>query len=373
MLTPTGKLAGIKPAPPQYAGPPGRRDCFRGRGLTGCPRDRLGPVPALQGPARHQCAARAVQPLHRTERQRQDHARAGDPAPAHARPRTGPAAGQPRRTAPKHNESPEIVFHFNPPDDDIEVRLSCRSEMVCDLLQVRHPDTPDARRRWDALRARLGGIRAYLLDHYAMAEPVARTDGGELASNGRNLAAVLAALLAEQPAVFARLEAEFHRALPDFASIETRDVGQGNVELGLRLADGGELVTAENASQGALYALAILTLSFSPRPPPVLCLEEADRGVHPRLLREVRDAFYRLSYPDSFGEKRAPVQIVATTHSPFLLDLFRDHPEEIIIATSGAQRHLRAAERPAGHQGNPGGGLAGRHLVQRRARRRPGE
>jgi predicted ATPase len=204
--------------------------------------------------------------------------------------------------------------------------------MICDLLQVRHPDTADARRRWDALRTRLGGIRAYLLDHYAMGEPVARTESGELASNGRNLAAVLAAMRAEQPAGFARLEGEFRRALPDYAAIETRDAGAGNLELGLRLADGGELVTAENASEGALHALAILTLSFALRPPPVLCLEEADRGVHPRLLREVRDALYRLSYPASFGEQRAPVQIVATTHSPFLLDLFRDHPEEIVIA-----------------------------------------
>ena len=244
----------------------------------------------------------------------------------------GPPPATPAAAAPRRNESPEIVFHFTPPDDDIEVRLSCRSEMVCDLLQVRHPDTADARRRWDALRAQLGGIRAYLLDHYAMGEPVARAESGELASNGRNLAAVLAAMRADQPAVFARLEAEFRRILPDYSAIETREVGAGNVDLGVRLADGGELVTAENVSEGALHALAILTLSFAPRPPPVLCLEEADRGVHPRLLREVRDALYRLSYPASFGESRAPVQIVATTHSPFLLDLFRDHPEEIIIA-----------------------------------------
>jgi predicted ATPase len=243
-----------------------------------------------------------------------------------------PPANPGAAAAPRRSDSPEIVFHFTPPNDEIEVRLSCRSGMVCNLLEARHPDTADARQRWDALRARLGGIRAYLLDHYAMGEPVARTESGELASNGHNLAAVLAALRAEQPAVFARLEAEFRRALPDYAAIETRDAGQGNLELGVRLADGGELVTADNVSQGALYTLAILTLSFSPRPPPVLCLEEADRGVHPRLLREIRDAFYRLSYPASFGESRAPVQIVATTHSPFLLDQFRDHPEEIIIA-----------------------------------------
>jgi predicted ATPase len=54
--------------------------------------------------------------------------------------------------------------------------------------------------------------------------------------------------------------------------------------------------------------------------------------LHPRLLRELRDALYRLSFPSDFGIKRAPVQVVVTTHSPFFLDLFKDHPEQVIIA-----------------------------------------
>ena len=138
---------------------------------------------------------------------------------------------------------------------------------------------------------------------------------------------------ARQPATFARLAAEFCRALPDFTGIEPQAADGGRVELALRMAGEDALITVENISQGALYTLAILTLSFSPRPPTMLCLEETDRGVHPRLLREVRDALYRLSYPASFGETREAVQIVATTHSPFLLDLFREHPEEIVIAS----------------------------------------
>jgi len=248
----------------------------------------------------------------------------------------------------RRNGGPEIVFRFAPPNADIEVHLGCRSEAVCDLLQPRVPDTADARRRWEALRARLGEIRAYLFDHYAMAEPVAGTAGDELATNGRNLAAVLARMRAGQAETFGRLEGEFRRVLPEFAAVETPVAGEGSVRLGLRLAEGGELLTGENVSQGALYTLAFLTLAFQPRPPPVLCLEEADRGVHPRLLREVRDALYRLTHPASYGEKREPVQIVATTHSPFLLDLFREHPEEIVIATKrgGSATFQRLSERP---------------------------
>jgi hypothetical protein len=56
-------------------------------------------------------------------------------------------------------------------------------------------------------------------------------------------------------------------------------------------------------------------------------------------LREIRDALYRLSYPNSFNSTRRPVQVVTTSHSPYFIDLFRDHPEEIVIS----HKHGRAA------------------------------
>jgi len=64
----------------------------------------------------------------------------------------------------------------------------------------------------------------------------------------------------------------------------------------------------------------------------MICIEEPDRGIHPRLYREIRDALYRLSYPEQFGLDRPPVQVLITSHSPYMLDLHRDHPEEVVIA-----------------------------------------
>ena len=263
-------------------------------------------------------------------------------------PGAAPAAGGEAAVGRGRPVHPEIIFRFAPPDADIEVCLSGRSEHVCDQMEVRHPPTEEARARWERLRADLAGIRAYLFDHYAMAEPVALADAGELASNGRNLAAVLDGLRLQQPDVFGRLEAEFRRALPEFAGIALQPAGEGRVLLALRLIGEPAAITAENISQGALYTLAVLTLSFAAHPPTVVCMEEADRGIHPRLLREVRDALYRLAYPASYGEKREPAQIVATTHSPFLLDLFRDHPEEIVVANKRGRSATfeRLGDRP---------------------------
>ena len=76
----------------------------------------------------------------------------------------------------------------------------------------------------------------------------------------------------------------------------------------------------------------LLTLAHLPEPPSIIGLEEPDRGIHPRLLRRLQDAIYRLSHPESCGDDREPVQVIATTHSPYFLDLFKDHPEEIVVA-----------------------------------------
>ena len=112
-------------------------------------------------------------------------------------------------------------------------------------------------------------------------------------------------------------------------------------------SDDAGIVTADNLSQGTLYALGMMFLAFHPAPPSVVCIEEIDRGVHPRMLREVRDLLYRLSYPGDFNENRPPVQVIATTHSPYLLDLFKNHPEEIIISQKhGTSAHFeRLADR----------------------------
>ncbi|MFI5356446.1 MAG: AAA family ATPase [Opitutales bacterium] len=239
------------------------------------------------------------------------------------------APAGPVAAATKHHPgSPEIDFRFIPPYEALSAHLACVSDAACDAIEVAPADAP----AWPRLRERIGGIRAFLLDHYAMAVPSDRSTGAELASNGANLAAVLATLHSAHVDAFQRLEAELVRLLPEFSGIVFNHPTPTSVELCLRLRGEDRMVTAEGLSQGILHFLAIMVLAFHPTPPTCVCMEEVDRGIHPRLLRVVRDLLYRLSYPESQGLAQAPVQVIATTHSPYLLDLFRDHPEEIVIS-----------------------------------------
>jgi len=179
---------------------------------------------------------------------------------------------------------------------------------------------------------RLDGARVYSFQADMLAKSVILKPAMELVTDGRGLAGVLDRLRDDHPERFDALNNEFAKWIPEFDRILFDTPQEGRRALKFRTRQGQRALPAGDISAGTLLALGILTLAYLPDPPPIIGLEEPGRGIHPRLMRDVRDAIYRLAYPESVGEDREPVQVVATTHSPYLVDLFRDHPEEIVIA-----------------------------------------
>jgi predicted ATPase len=154
----------------------------------------------------------------------------------------------------------------------------------------------------------------------------------QLGHDGGNLAVVLDQMRDRHPERFERLNEELGRWLPEFDRILFSTPRTGERAFSLRMRKGQHPIDASSISQGTILALTILTVAYLPDPPPIVCFEEPDRGLHPRLLRDVKEAMYRLSYPENYGEEREPVQVIATTHSPYMLDQYRDHPQEVVIA-----------------------------------------
>lgn len=90
----------------------------------------------------------------------------------------------------------------------------------------------------------------------------------------------------------------------------------------------------------------------------ILFLEEPETGIHPRRLGELVDLLRVVA--------DAGRQVVLSTHSPTLLDYFRDVPESIVLFRRGpnGSRVKRLSEVDAlmraleEHDGRPGGMLA---------------
>jgi len=198
------------------------------------------------------------------------------------------------------------------------------------------------------LDTKLNKVRIYTLDAPAIAAPTQPHPKLELARDGSHLVGILDHLHGREPERFEALNDELGRWFPEFDRILFDTPAPGQKSLLLRTRNGHYAIPAADLSQGTLLALTVLTLGYLPDPPSLVGLEEPDRGIHPRLLRQIQDALYRLSYPEDYGEKRGPVQVIATTHSPYLLDLYRDYPEEIVIAqkTEEGARFERLSDHP---------------------------
>ena len=187
-------------------------------------------------------------------------------------------------------------------------------------------------RRVDRLTHFLREVRAYTLDEKRIIQPVQLTPQMELQEDGGNLAGVLDRLRDQNPENFDAYNREVAALAPEFDRVLFDTPAPGFRSFMLRTRMGHHPVPARDLSQGTVLALALLALTYIEPAPSMVCIEEPDRGIHPRLYREIRDALYRLSYPEKFGLDRPPVQVLITSHSPYMLDLHKDHPEEVVIA-----------------------------------------
>jgi predicted ATPase len=69
-------------------------------------------------------------------------------------------------------------------------------------------------------------------------------------------------------------------------------------------------------STGTLRILALLSVLRHPKPPPVIIIEEIENGLDPRTIHLLIDEI-RNFVESGYG------QVIATTHSPYLLDLLK--------------------------------------------------
>jgi predicted ATPase len=135
--------------------------------------------------------------------------------------------------------------------------------------------------------------------------------GVQMERSGLGFPTFLEGLLRKDRRAFAEMEEDFQRRFPGYR-IELPKTGKNN-RIVFRTRD-GQLLPSENVSDGAMLFLAFLAVTHQPDPPKVLMVEEPENGVHHARLRDIVDALRKLV-------ETREVQVLLTTHSPYLLDL----------------------------------------------------
>ena len=87
--------------------------------------------------------------------------------------------------------------------------------------------------------------------------------------------------------------------------------------------EGRFTIPATRLSDGTLRYLSLLAILCHPSPPPLVCIEEPELGLHPDVLPTLADLL---------KEASERCQLIVTTHSDVLVDAMSDQPESVLVA-----------------------------------------
>ena len=154
-----------------------------------------------------------------------------------------------------------------------------------------------------------------------------------LSEDARNLGLILNRLKRER-----KIKTRFLKALGAlYEDITDFDVIIEGGTVQVVIEEGDLTVPANRLSDGTLRYVSLLAVLLHPEPPPLLCVEEPELGLHLDLLPTIRDLLVDAS-------KRT--QVLVTTHSDILVDALSEQPESVVIcAKSEGRTTLRRLNR----------------------------
>ena len=109
---------------------------------------------------------------------------------------------------------------------------------------------------------------------------------------------------------------ELYEGLTDFEVV----IEGGTVQI--FFTEGDFSIPATRLSDGSLRYLCLLAILLDPPPPPLICIEEPELGLHPDIMPKIADLLIDAS-------KRT--QLVVTTHSDVLIDALSEQPESVLV------------------------------------------
>lgn len=90
--------------------------------------------------------------------------------------------------------------------------------------------------------------------------------------------------------------------------------------------EGDITIPATRLSDGTLRYLCLLAILCHPDPPPLICIEEPELGLHPDVIPTLAELL---------KEASQRCQLIVTTHSDVLVDAMSDQPENVLVSERG--------------------------------------
>jgi predicted ATPase len=152
--------------------------------------------------------------------------------------------------------------------------------------------------------------------HISKARPEQEAGYAEhLSREGENLSLVVEYLYHHHPKIFESILTRLKHRVPGITNVESKTTEEGRVLLKFQDSAFEDPFLARYVSDGTIKMLAYLTLLYDPNPHPLLCVEEPENQLYPKLLWELAEEFR--AYSERGG------QVFVSTHSPDFLNATR--------------------------------------------------
>lgn len=157
-----------------------------------------------------------------------------------------------------------------------------------------------------------------------------------LSREGENLSLVTEYLHSRHPQVFKEILWRLADRVPGVSKVDAKTTEEGRVLL--RFQDGAfeDPFLARYVSDGTIKMFAYLALLYDPNPHPLLCVEEPENQLYPKLLWELAEEFR--SYAMRGG------QVFVSTHSPDFLNAVAIEEVFWLIKRAGVTEIRRAKD-----------------------------
>lgn len=221
--------------------------------------------------------------------------------------------------------------------DEPKMRRLKRESLVPDesvLSQRRDPDLyPEL--TWAASQfERIQVFRDWTFGRYSPIRQPQPADlpGDSLLSDARNLGLVLNRI--EHGPRAARFGELLRRFLPRFQRTSTLVEG-GHVQFFLHEDRSDRPIPSTRLSDGTIRFMALCAALLAPTPPPLLCIEEPELGLHPDAMAILADLLVEAS---------TRMQIILATHSDALVSAFTDRLESVLVCEHFGGTQMRRLE-----------------------------
>jgi len=159
-----------------------------------------------------------------------------------------------------------------------------------------------------------------------------------LSITGDNLQLVARNIKDNHPDIFEKIKAAMTSRVPGISDVSTKDTEDGRLLLSFQDGAFTDPFIDRYVSDGTIKMFAYLILLYDPKPHPLLCVEEPENQLYPKLLWELAEEFR--DYTQRGG------QVFVSSHSPDFLNAMQLEEVFWLTKEKGYTAIKRASDDP---------------------------